>query len=135
MLTHIMKKKGIKGTPEDRPITEHPFFGRNQWNHSRSHMPRGLRELIPTVERVEEAEHMEEDALAPQQGGRRRSVVISQTEYDFLHSANQRLERMEQRFANMEKQFDTQGEMLKAILEQLPPAAGESSSIPHEAQQ
>jgi hypothetical protein len=107
LLTHIMKKKGIKGTPEDGPVTEHPFFGRNQWNHSQSHMPRGLRAQILAVERVEEAKHMEEDALAPQQGGRRRSVVISRTEYDFLHSANQRLESMEHRFAKMEKQFDT----------------------------
>jgi hypothetical protein len=74
---------------------------------------------------------MEEDAPAPPQGGRRRSVVISQTEYDFLHGANQRLERMEQHFANIKKQFDTQGEMLKAILEQLPPATGESSSVSH----
>jgi hypothetical protein len=131
LLTHIMKKKGIKGTPEDGPVTEHPFFGKNQWNHSQSHMPRGLRAQIPAKERVEEAEHMEEDAPAPQQGGRRRSVVISQTKYDFLCGANQHLERMEQRFANMEKQFDTQGEMLKAILERLPPAARESSSVQH----
>jgi hypothetical protein len=35
---------------------------------------------------------MEEDAPAPQHGGRRRSVVISQNEYDFLRGANQRLE-------------------------------------------
>ena len=34
LLTHILKKKGIKGTPEDGPVKEHPFFGRNQWNHS-----------------------------------------------------------------------------------------------------
>jgi hypothetical protein len=73
---------------------------------------------------------MEEDAPAPLQGGRRRSVVISQTEYDFLRGANQRLEKMEQRFANMEQQFNTQGEMLKAILDRLPPAAGESSLVP-----
>jgi hypothetical protein len=44
---------------------------------------------------VEEADIMEEDAPAPQQGGRRRSVVISQNEYDFLRGANQRLERVE----------------------------------------
>jgi hypothetical protein len=80
---------------------------------------------------MEEAKHMEEDAPAPQQGGRRRSIVISQTEYDFLRGANQGLERMEQCFANMEKQFNTQGKMLKAILERLPPATGESSSVPH----
>jgi hypothetical protein len=30
LLTQILKKKGIKGTPEDGPVTEHPFFGRNQ---------------------------------------------------------------------------------------------------------
>jgi hypothetical protein len=29
LLTHIMKKKGIKGTPKDGTVTEHPFFGRN----------------------------------------------------------------------------------------------------------
>jgi hypothetical protein len=97
-----MKKKGIKGTLEDGPVTEHPFFGRNQWNHNQSHMPSGLREQIPAEESVEETDNMEEDAPAPQQGGRRRSVVISQTKYDFLRGANQRLERMEQFFANME---------------------------------
>jgi hypothetical protein len=37
---------------------------------------------------------------------------------------------MEHRFANMEQQFNTQGKMLKAILDRLPPAAGESSSVP-----
>jgi hypothetical protein len=95
-------------------------------------MPRGLRAQIPIEERVEEADNMEEDAPAPQQGGRRRFVVISQTKYDFLRGTNQRLERMEQRFAHMEQQFTTQGEMLKAILDRLPPAAGESSSVPHE---
>jgi hypothetical protein len=41
------------------------------------------------------------------------------------------MKRLEQRFANIEKQFNTQGEMLNAILERLPPAAGESSSVPH----
>jgi hypothetical protein len=58
-------------------------------------MPRGFRAQIPAEERVEEVEHMEEDASAPQQGGRRRSVVISRTEYDFLRGANQLLERID----------------------------------------
>jgi hypothetical protein len=80
-------------------------------------MPKGLRVQIPTVERVKEAEHIEEDAPAPQQGGRRRSVVISQAEYEFLCGANQSMERLERRFDNIEKQFDTQAKMLKAILE------------------
>jgi hypothetical protein len=55
LLTYILKKKGIKGTPEDGPVTEHPFFGRNQWNHSQSHMLRGVRIQIPTDEEIEEA--------------------------------------------------------------------------------
>jgi hypothetical protein len=42
MLTYILKKKGIKGTPKDGPIKEQSFFDRNQWNHSLSHMPRGV---------------------------------------------------------------------------------------------
>jgi hypothetical protein len=83
------------------------------------------------VERVEDAEHMEEDAPAPPQGGRRRSVVISHTEYEFFCGSNQHRDRLEQHFDNIEKQFDTQAEMLKAILERLPPAARESSSVPH----
>jgi hypothetical protein len=69
MFTHILKKKGIKGTPEDGPVIEHPFFGRNQWKHSQSHMPRGVRVQIPNDEGGEDTEHMEEDALTPQQGG------------------------------------------------------------------
>jgi hypothetical protein len=117
LLTHILKKKGIKGTLKDGPVIEHPLFGRNQWNHSQLHMPRGLRAQIPTVERVEEAEHMEEDAPTAQQGGRRGFVVISRTKYEFLCGANQRMDKLEQCFDSMEKQFDTQDMVLKAILE------------------
>jgi hypothetical protein len=107
LLTHILKKKGIKGTPEDGPITKHPFFGRNQWNHSQSHMPRGVRVQIPADEGGEEAEHMEEDAPAPQQGGRANFVVISRTEYDFLSGAHQCMDRLAERFATIEQQFVT----------------------------
>jgi hypothetical protein len=104
---------------------------RNQWNHSQSHMPRGVRVQIPVVERVEDAEHMEENAPAPQQAGRKGSIIISRTEYEFLYGANQRMDKLEQRFDNMEKQFDAQDNVLKAILERLPPAAGASSLVPH----
>jgi hypothetical protein len=117
LLIYILKKKGIKGTPEDGPITEHPFFGRNQWNHSQSHMPRGVRVQIPTDEGGEATEHMEEDSLAPQQGGRANSVVISRIEYEFLSGAHQRMDRLEEHFANMEAQFGTQTAILKANLE------------------
>ena len=85
---------------------------------------------IPTVERVEDAKHMEEDAPAPQQGWRKGSIVISHIEYEFLCGANQHMDRLEQRFDSMEKLFDTQDMVLKVILERLPPTAGASSSVP-----
>ena len=72
---------------------------------------------IPADEGGEAAKHMDEDAPAPPQGGRRGSVVISRTEYEFLSGAHQRMDRLEQRFANMETQSTTQTTLLKAILE------------------
>jgi glutamate racemase len=85
---------------------------------------------IPADEGGEGVEHMEKDALAPQQGGRADSMVISCTEYEFLSGAHQRMDRLEECFANMEKQPATQTEILKAILEQLP-AVGASFAVPH----
>jgi hypothetical protein len=102
LLTHILKKKGIKGTPEDGPVIEHPFFDRNRWNHSQSHMPRVVRVEIPAEEGGEGAEHMEEDALALQQGGKADTVVINRTKYELLSGAYQRLEKLEECFTNIE---------------------------------
>jgi hypothetical protein len=135
LLTQILKKKGIKGTPKDGPVTDHPFFGRNQWNHSQSHMPREVRVEIPAEEGGEEAEHMEEDAPAPQQGGSADTVVISRTEYELLSGAHQRLEKLEERFTTIEAQSATHTTLLWAILDRLPPAAGASSSVPPGEQQ
>jgi hypothetical protein len=131
LLTHILKKKGIKGTPEDGPVSEHPFFGRNQWNHSQSHMPREVRVELPAEEGGEEAEHMEEDAPPPQQGGRADTVVISRTEYELLSGTHQRLEKDGTKF----RQHRETNELLilpysGTILDRLPPAAGASSSVP-----
>ena len=60
---------------------------------------------------------MDEDASAPPQGGRNESVVISHTEYELLSGAHQRMDKLEQHFANMEKQSATHTKILKAILE------------------
>ena len=81
--SHILKKKGIKGTSEDRPFKEHSFFGRNQWNQSQSHMPRGINAPIPAVERMDEAPMDREEATAQQNGGK-GPVVMGRTEYEFL---------------------------------------------------
>jgi hypothetical protein len=40
LVTHILRKKGIKSDSTDRPITESPYFGPIQWRQSLSHMPR-----------------------------------------------------------------------------------------------
>jgi hypothetical protein len=122
LLTHIMKKKGIKGTPEDGPVTEHLFFGRNQWNHSQSHMPKGIRAPVPVDEGMEDAEHMEVEEPAAQHGG--EGEPVGRNPWD------QRIERLEQSIAQLAKCFDTQEEMLKAILDRLPPVPGASSSAP-----
>jgi hypothetical protein len=122
LLTHIMKKKGIKGTPEDGPVTEHPFFGRNQWNHSQSHMPRGIRAPVPVDEGLEDAEHMEVEEPAAQHGG--EGEPVGRNPWD------RRIKRLEQSIAQLAKRFDTQEEMLRAILNRLPPVPEASSSAP-----
>jgi hypothetical protein len=93
-------------------------------------MPREVRVEIPAEEGGKEAEHMEEDASAPQQGGRADTVIISRTEYELLSGAHQRLEKLEERFTTIEEQSATHTTLLRAILDRLPPAAGASSSIP-----
>jgi hypothetical protein len=65
-------------------------------------MPREVRVEIPANEGGEEAEHMEEDAPAPQQGGRANTVVISRTEYELLNGAHQHLDKLDERFTNIE---------------------------------
>jgi hypothetical protein len=57
-------------------------------------------------------------------------VVISHIEYEFLSGAHQHMDKLEERFANLEAQSITQTNILRVILERLPPAAGASSSEP-----
>jgi hypothetical protein len=50
LITHILRKKGIKGNAMDGPITETPHFRRIQWNQSCSHMPRATTAPEPKLE-------------------------------------------------------------------------------------
>jgi hypothetical protein len=45
-----LRKKRIKGSPTDGPITESPYFGYIQWNQSLSHMPRDAPAPEPELE-------------------------------------------------------------------------------------
>jgi hypothetical protein len=98
-------------------------------------MPKEVRVEIPVDEGGEEAEYMEEDAPAPQQGGRADTVVISRSEYELLSGAHQHLDKLEQCFINIETQAAAHTVLLKAIMDRLPPAVGASSSIPPGEQQ
>jgi hypothetical protein len=65
LITHILRKKGIKGNAMDRPITESPHFGRIQWNQSCSHMPRAA--AAPEPEPKLETEPMDIQEMAAEQ--------------------------------------------------------------------
>ena len=90
-------------------------------------MPRGIRALVPVDEGMEDAEHMEVKEPAAQQG--REGEPVGRNPWD------QRIERLEQSIAQLARCFDTHEEMLKAILDPLPPASGASSSAPPRDQQ
>jgi hypothetical protein len=59
LITHILRKIGIRGTPADGPITESPHFGSIQWHQSLSHMPRATPQLQPELEPALEPEPMD----------------------------------------------------------------------------
>jgi hypothetical protein len=63
LITHILRKKGIKGSSADRLITESPYFGHIQWNQSLSHMPRDA----PAPEPKPEPEPMDIPEMAAEQ--------------------------------------------------------------------
>jgi hypothetical protein len=52
LVTHILRKKGIKGDSTDGPITESPYFGPIQWRQSLSHMPRAAPQPQPARART-----------------------------------------------------------------------------------
>jgi hypothetical protein len=61
LITHILRKVGIKGTSADGPITESPHFGSIQWRQSLSHMPRAAPQpaLQPEPDPAPEPEPMD----------------------------------------------------------------------------
>jgi hypothetical protein len=50
LITHILRKMRIRGTPADESITESPYFGPIQWCQSLSHMPRAAPEPAPQLQ-------------------------------------------------------------------------------------
>ena len=83
-------------------------------------MPRGIRASALVDERMEDVERMEVEEPAAQQDGAREPV--GRNPWD------QRIEKLKQSIAQLAQHFDNQEEMLRAILDRLPPAPGTSSS-------
>jgi hypothetical protein len=65
-VTHILRKKGIKGNATNGPITESPYFGRIQWSQSLSHMPRAAPAPEPELEPKPEPMDISEIAVEPE---------------------------------------------------------------------
>jgi hypothetical protein len=84
LITHILRKKGIKGNAVNGPITESPHFGRIQWNQSCSHMPRVVRD--PEMMDVDEPvvpEPAVPETSAPEPGKPPMEPEIEEEEEDY----------------------------------------------------
>jgi hypothetical protein len=90
LITHILRKKGVKGSSTDRPITESPNFGPIQWRQSLSHMPRAALEPQPEpepmdiLERAVEPEREAEQEEQPNKGEEYEEGIMIRAS-DLLH--------------------------------------------------
>jgi hypothetical protein len=86
LITHILRKKGIKGTLADGPIIESPYFGRIQWRQSLSHMPRAEPEPKPEPELepmdIPEMEAEQEMAAEPERAAEQEEQPEEEEEYE-----------------------------------------------------
>jgi hypothetical protein len=145
LITHILRKKRIKGNATDGPITESPHFGRIQWNQSCSHMPRAIREpemmdvdepvvpelAVPKTAAPEPAEppiEPEEEEEEEEEEEYKETITLRASDFVAFQDI---LEDMRFQIADMHRTacqewLETQ-EMLQTILDKLPPASGPSA--------
>jgi hypothetical protein len=150
LITHILRKIGIRGTPADGPIIESPYFGRIQWRQSLSHMPRAALEpapqLQPEPEPAPEPEPMDIPERAadqeeqPEEYEKEYEEGIMLRASDLLHFQDTLVDIRSQigdirsQFVDLQRdarqdRLEVQ-EMFRAILDRLPPAAGPSAPPP-----
>jgi hypothetical protein len=160
LITHILRKMGIKGTPADGPITESPYFGSIQWRQSLSHMPRAAPEPAPQLqpEPTQEAEPMDipemvaehEMAFEPQREAYEQpeeyeeehedDECITLRRSDLLHFQDTLVDIRSQirdvrfQFADLHRDVRQDRlevqEMFQAIMDRLPSAAGPHAPPP-----
>jgi hypothetical protein len=82
LVTHILRKKGIKGDSTDGLITESPYFGPIQWCWSRSHMPRAAPQPQPEPALVPEPMDIPEMAAKPERVAEQEEQPDEGEEYE-----------------------------------------------------
>jgi hypothetical protein len=84
LITHILRKKGIKGNATDGRITESPHFGRIQWNQSCSHMPKAALEpkLEPEPMDIQEMATEQERTAEPEMAVEQEEQPEEEEEYE-----------------------------------------------------
>jgi hypothetical protein len=83
LITHILRKKGIKGNATDGPIIESLYFGRIQWNQSCSHMPRATPEPEPEPMDIPEMAVEQERAAEPQREAKQKEQPEEEEEEEY----------------------------------------------------
>jgi hypothetical protein len=136
LITHILRKRGIKANATDGPITESPHFGRIQWNQSCSHMPR----VVQQLEMMDVDEPVVPETVAPEpaelpvepepEEEEEYEETITLKVSDFV-AFQDILEDMQFQISNIQRdarrdRLETQA-MLRAIFDRLPPASGSSA--------
>jgi hypothetical protein len=139
LITYILRKRGIKGTSADGPITESPQFGSVQWRQSISHMPRAAPQPAPEPEPMDIPEMAAEPEIAaeaeeqPEEQTEEYEEGILITRSD-LYYFQENLVDLRSQIADLQRDVlqDRREvrEMFRAIMERLPPAAGPSAAPP-----
>jgi hypothetical protein len=144
LVTHILRKKGIKGNSTDGPIVESPYFGPIQWRQSLSHMPRAapqpqpqpepapVPEPMDTPEMAYEPEFAAEQEEQPDEGEEYEEGIMIRCS-DLLHF-QETLVDIRSNIADLQRdarqdRLEVQ-QMFRAIMDRLPPAAGPSAPPP-----
>ena len=137
LITHILRKKGIKGNSADGPIIEHPQFGRIQWNQSCSHMPKAAAAPQPKLEPepmdIHDMAAKQERAVEPERAAEHDEQPEEKEEYKEtitlsaadIHALQDTLEDIQFQISEIQRdarqdRLETQ-DMLQAILDRLPP--------------
>jgi hypothetical protein len=133
LITHILRKKRIKGNATDGPITESPHFSHIQWNQSCSHMPKATPKPEPEPMDIQEMAAEQESAAEPQRAAEKEEQPEEEEEkYEetitlkAFYALQHTLEDIQFQIANIQRdarqdRLETQ-DMLRAILDRLPPA-------------